>query len=50
MNESKFIFLEKRGYVEKVDATEHIRLWYSGRKGVTLLLKNERWFIVQAVD
>ena len=48
MKDNNVKFLEKKGYVSKVDATEHIRLWYGNLEGVTLIFKNDRWFIVQS--
>lgn len=45
MNEFKF--LETKGYLEESDAREHIRLWYAEVPGVTMIQKNNRWFIVQ---
>ncbi|MBP3254905.1 MAG: hypothetical protein J6M60_00215 [Clostridia bacterium] len=44
-----YVLLENKGYEEKADAYEHIRLWYSHLKGVTTYFSNGRWFIVQSL-
>ena len=48
INTTVYTLLENRGYEEKSDAYEHIRLWYSHLKGVTAYYDNGRWFIVQS--
>ena len=49
MNNTKnYSLLETEGYTNKIEAYEHIRLWYSHLSGVTVYHDNGKWYIVQS--
>lgn len=43
-----YILLENEGYVNKVDAYNQIRLWYTHMNGVTTYYDDSKWYIVQS--
>lgn len=43
-----YILLENEGYINKADAYNHIRLWYTHMNGVTTYYDNGKWYIVQS--
>ena len=44
-----YILLENEGYVNKADAYNQIRLWYTHMNGVTTCYDDGKWYIVHGV-